>query len=206
MIKRVLAYIFDIFAISIIVGALAVSPMNPNSDAMTEMQNEYVEKIKEFEVYDEDSDSDKAASIDVDGFIEYYKDYMYEYNRLSVYEEVITLVCIILYYVVFAYFFDGQTVGKRIMRIKVVKKDSTRADIASLIIRAVILFRIPFSVLAQVLVFFINQESFVRLYAFLNVITFALNVAIIAMIIVREDKRGLHDILAKTKVIESEVV
>lgn len=204
MIRRILAYIFDLFAISIIVGALSSSPLNPKREKMFELQDEYMEKVEEFqEIFQEGTDEEKVE-LDITGFLDYYQDYMYEYGKVSVYEEVITLLCMVLYFTVFAYYFGGQTVGKRLLKIKVVDKDGEKVKMSWLFLRTIILFGIPFSIVAQILIFTLSRQQFIEAYSILNAITIILNVIIIGLMFFRDDRRGLHDLLSKTKVIREE--
>ncbi len=92
---------------------------------------------------------------------------------------IIFAIIILVYYAIVPLVLDGQTIGKKIFKLKIVSENEEKVDYKTMIYREAI-GRI-----------FINFAS-LGLSAIVSVIVMAL----------REDKRDIADILAKTKVID----
>ena len=200
-IKRIVAFIIDIFIVSIIAGALSVSPLNPDKDKaenyrleLEEITVEYMDRISSAE------DTDKDILEIYDEFRESAVQYNYDIARNSVYEQIITVVCMILYYCLFANYFESQTVGKRLMKLRIETKDGNTPSLWILILRMILLFRIPISILSSILCFILNAKDFYDISSLLTIITTAYSLTLICMALWRKDRRGLHDLISGTKV------
>jgi len=204
-IRRVLAYIFDVIAISLISSALSMSPLNPNIEKKESLNIEYTEKVEELNEslskLDSDEDSEKVNELS-ENFYEYYQNYLYKQTRISLYEGLITFSSIVLYFVFFAYFFEGETVGKRLMKIKIVKNDGKRVKIVNLLVRAAFLYGVIITALNIIFSYVFPIKSFLYLYNVLYYISLGIEVTTLIMILKRNDGRGLHDLIAGTKVID----
>lgn len=100
---------------------------------------------------------------------------IFDFFRLG----IVFIIFFILYYVAVPYYYKGQTIGKKVFKLKIVSEDGGEVNIRKLFFREVI---------AKV---FIDYLS--------------LGVTVIASFItmlLREDKKSLSDIIAKTKVID----
>lgn len=86
---------------------------------------------------------------------------------------------LILYYIIIPLFTKGQTIGKKIFKLQVVREDNEQLDSKTLFYREGV---------GRILIIFAS----LGLTSLVSVIIMAL----------REDKKGLSDILAKTKVID----
>ena len=91
----------------------------------------------------------------------------------------INVLLICSYFTLVPYLLDGQTLGKKIFRIKVVMVDGSEITFASLFVR---------EILGKLLLNFIN--------------IFLANLASYALMLYREDKRAIGDIFAKTMVVD----
>ena len=92
---------------------------------------------------------------------------------------LIFAIILLIYYAVIPLVFDGQTLGKKIFKLKIVRDDGSKIN-----------YRIMF-----------YRECIGRI--FINVTS--LGITVIASVIImalRDDKKNLLDILAKTKVID----
>lgn len=92
---------------------------------------------------------------------------------------VVNALLICSYFTLVPYILDGQTLGKKIFRIKVVMVDGSKITFASLFVR---------EILGKLLLNFIN--------------IFLANLASFALMLYREDKRAIGDIFAKTMVVD----
>lgn len=200
--KRVLAFIIDGIIISVIGAILLATPLDPNAERIQKLDSDfnlkYTEVLNSLSEVDE-SDSQEIESI-YDEFMIDYKDYLKENVKLSVFENAVIVLVIIGYFVVLALSLKGETLGKKIMHLKVYNNDGTPVGGVGLLLRTIILFGIPFIVLDTVCAYVLNSNAFSYAHVILMMLSYGLNLAIIIMVFVRKDGRGLHDVLAKTKV------
>jgi len=190
--KRACAYIFDILILSVLVSLLSYLPiLNPNRE-------QYSEKYNELIMVREQLDKNE---ISLDEFEQAYKPIAYELYRLNTNYVVIDLVCVLLYFVVFQYFFDGQTLGKRLFQIKIVSNNDEPLTILNYFLRAIVLSNVLISIALQCIVHFMSVDSYYEVYQNVNLVGSLILYIIVAMVLVRYDGRGLHDFVGNTKVI-----
>lgn len=204
VLKRTIAYIFDVISVFLIAMAISVSPLNPNYDKSISLQEKYISASEEYleKVKTVDKDDEEALRSASDEYEKYARDYILDYNRTTIYEKAITLSVLILYFGVFAYIFEGETVGKRLMKLRIVTREKEKPSLSSLIFRTFILFGMPFSISTMVLSYVCSVDTYYEIYSILYVLSLGFNIAIIWTSIIKKDRRGIHDIMAKTKVIE----
>lgn len=110
------------------------------------------------------------------------------------------IVVYILYFVVYQAYNSGQTLGKKVFKIRVVKVDDSVPNINMLIRRCLIPYGILVNFLLAILILILNKNIYNTLNIILtNLHLIILGVSILCMLI---KKRGIHDYLANTKVEE----
>lgn len=132
-----------------------------------------------------------------------YKEVYYKLDKYNMIYNVSYIIVTFLYFVIFNMITGGVTLGKKLMRLKIVNnKDSSEGvSIFSYIVRFIMLYQ-PIYYLARLIS--VNILGVGSYYDVLNTIyTFHtyLEFVIVTFVIVRLDGRGLHDIISKTKVI-----
>jgi uncharacterized RDD family membrane protein YckC len=127
----------------------------------------------------------------------------YKTAYYGVYVNIIAIVLSVLYFVVFQYFNDGKTIGKAIFGIKVVTDDMKKPKMTSFLIRSLIVNRIAVDTAGVILIRLASEAAFKEYSYILDVIGFGLILASFMLMVFREDAKGLHDLLAKTAVINS---
>ena len=70
---------------------------------------------------------------------------------------VVSIVIYILYFVVFQAYNNGQTLGKKVFKIQVVKNDDSMVDINTLLIRSLIPYGILVNFISLVLILFVGK-------------------------------------------------
>lgn len=202
--KRLIAFFLDYFAITLIAGALVATPINPYYDDELKLQEEMQEITEEYSqkmlAVPEDSEKENDSKELLAKYKETTKPYAHEIAKKSIFDVTITSTLIILYYVVFAYFFDGQTVGKRIMKLRIETKDGNRVKWSNLLIRTVLLYTIPFSILTPLLSYVLNTNAFNSVYNVIYWLNIVFEIVLIISIFSKEDHRGIHDMIAGTRV------
>lgn len=136
-----------------------------------------------------------------DEFKEKENYYTYHLEKNYVVAYIINFVITLLYFVLFQGFTYGQTLGKKIMRLKVVTDEGERVSYKQLLIRSVFLFSIIYYVLETIAIFVVPIKYFLYIYNSLLFLNSLLSIIIIISIIISKNSKGLHGLVSKTKVI-----
>ena len=135
----------------------------------------------------------------------YNKEYKKTYYKLEKYNlcyNISYTVVVLLYFVGFNILTNGATLGKKLLRLRIVSnKDNTKVSVINYIIRCILLYQ-PIAYLTKLITInFLSVNDFYNLNSIVYNIHSCLEFIILTFMMVRLDKRGLHDILANTKVI-----
>lgn len=128
----------------------------------------------------------------------------YLITKESILSPIIMIFIMIIYYGVGQYYLGGQTIGKKIVRLKVVSNSDKKINILSFILRVVILENIIFNIVDIVTILTLDYNNYYNISNMISTATSLVEMAIIFMIVSRQDGRGLHDFIAGTKVIALE--
>ena len=187
--KRILAYLIDIFIVICIATILTM---------FIPVSEEYVNQMNELNEVLEDYSSGDILETE---YLEKFNDISYIVNKESVQVSIVSVVLSTIYFVVLAYYMNGQTFGKKIMKIQVVSANSKKLTMNNYLIRSLIVDSILMNTISIVTILFLEKSSYLKVYDATSTIFGAIYVVIFAMILFRQDGRGLHDLLANTKVI-----
>lgn len=189
VIKRVMAFLIDMFIVSIIISMCSFSMNNYSS-------NSYLEKFSDI------SNSYISGDISSSDYVNKYTDVIYSVNRANLNSNIISLVVLSGYFILFQFMNGGRTIGKQLMHIRIVNKDMGNVRFYSIVIRAFfineilsILINIILVLLKRKYLFFVVYGGFSMLFNLLMVISFL-------MIITRNDCLALHDIISNSCIIE----
>ena len=121
------------------------------------LQEDYIEIIDLKEYYEDEQitkkEYDKIYDLVYSEYNEIYQDSNYELMKINYISSIITIICTILYFTVFGYFCNGQTLGKRMLQLQVVSKDNKKANILKLLLRTTVLTGIITNSLNLILLF-----------------------------------------------------
>ncbi len=190
--KRFLAYLIDIILVGTIMGIISAIFTTKNATVLSnqflELNEQVINTKLDFGIY-YSRVADITLSLDRENFM----------------INIINCVIIILYFVVLPLYKNGQTLGKKIFKIKIVREDQEDLTANELIIRNIVVNGLLNTFLAFCLVFLLSGFEYFTITSILGFIQFVLVVVSACMIIFRKDKKGLHDIITKTKVVYEEV-
>lgn len=140
--------------------------------------------------------------------IDYLEEYMntplqYNYQKEALVPTIISVSVIIAYFVIFQYMNKGQTIGKKLMHIKVVdEKTKKPISIGLGFLRSLLILNILSSILSILYLYILNKNNYFLVY----IVTVGIeNLFILisgAFILYRKDKHGIHDIITNTEVIK----
>ena len=190
--KRIVAYIIDYLLITLVSTALVyITFINPRYD-------EYLEASKEYNAVAEQYYSKEITAKE---FSEQINDLSYELNSTGYVYTIGNIIIIFLYFGVFVYFTKGQTLGKRIMGIKIVSIKKKDLTFYHYFIRAFILNGVILNLCTLIAICF-KESTYLKIYSAASNFDLILMIILFLMILFWKNGRGLHDILAGTKVID----
>lgn len=198
-IKRISAYIIDIFIVLILVTLL--SQINVLNSYKKKYDKAY-EKYTEF--YKENFSENTTIDYDILKSSEYL-DMMHDLSFYSMSYTIIEIVVIILYFTLFPLLFDGQTIGKKICKLKL-SSDKGKLTFRSLLIRALfypiftnIILYVPLSNFLTLLCVILFKGK-VYFYSNLIISIIATIYSYIDILFMINKDAAIHDKLSHTKV------
>ena len=186
--KRLLAYVIDTIILTLIIGVLSSVVSNKQYEKASE---EYM-RLQE---------SYMKQEINITEYQNDIKPLVYDMQKSSVTINTVSVLLSIAYFIVFQYLNRGQTIGKKLMRIKITENNK-EPSLKAMVIRTIIINSILTGILNIVLVYLLNKNTYYTGYQIVSYIELAFAFISALLIIYRKDKLGLHDIIAKTEVIE----
>ncbi len=184
--KRVCAYIIDILILNLIISLITLN-LNTN--------NKYNEELFEL--------TNKYTSQEIT-----YEEMLSEYSKLNYNSQkdnyiyyTIEFIITIGYFIVFQTLNKGQTIGKKLLKIKVVNNDNSEVKFKGILLRSVFLYNILSLAMVCLTIKYLNVHTYNNIYSTITIVETLFTIITFVFIIYKKDKRGLHDIMANTKVI-----
>lgn len=186
---RLTAYIIDVIIISLITSIIFTSIPTNNKELEKQLSSLQDEVLSNNITYEE--------------FIDEYQDLYYKNKKDTMTQSAITLTITIAYFVIFQYMNKGQTIGKKILHLRVVDNNTEKPlSIFKGLIRSLLIWNILSGTLGIVLIYILNKESYITSYLIISSLE-SIFIFITAMFtLYRKDNRGLHDIIINSKVIK----
>ena len=189
--KRVIAYFIDIMIVSALSSILSLAL--PKNDTYNTKMDELSKTMEKFQ----------NKEIDKDEWTKAYEDISYDISKASISSSIIIIVVSVGYFVLFNYYNDGQTLGKKIMKLKIVSSNGNPLTINNYVLRSLIINSILSQLISALLLCVLSKDNYL-LYGSNAVSALSLISAIsFVFAIYRSDGRGLHDLISNTVVISS---
>ena len=193
ILKRIGAYLIDFIVITLISMILTkMSFINPKYDEYVEVTTKYNEILSDY--YEKE--------IDIDELNEEVNEISYEMNKSGYVYLIGDIVVIILYFGVFNYVYKGQTLGKKLMNIQIISNKNKPLKIFNYFIRCIILNGIIMDIITLIAICF-SKSTYYDIYRIGSNINMMFQIMIFLSIMFSVSGRGLHDIIAGTKVIST---
>ena len=190
--KRLFGYIIDLIIIMLLTSLVtAFIPTSEKAKGLTNNLNDMANEITEKET------NIKTLSTEINKI-------NYELSRETVINSLVIIVIYILYFVVYPVYNNGQTIGKKLSKLKIITNTGDKLSINNMLFREFILHSIAFNLLTTLVVMVLNNEQFLICSNILSIIQMIMFAAIIFMVVIRKDGRGLHDIVGNTIVVNEE--
>ena len=137
---------------------------------------------------------------------QYSANYYYNNNKYNLIPNIIGIIIAILYFGVFEFIMNGQTIGKKLFRLKTLDNDKPKKKIPvwKYLVKSLIVGQVIFnlaSLICLIVAYFTKNVLFFGTAT--NIIydvQYAFNIALVLIILFRRDERSLHDILLNIRV------
>ena len=142
-----------------------------------------------------------SGELTVDEFLEESEDISYDIMKATYISSIAGIVVYLLYFVVFQAYNNGQTLGKKWLKLQVVKTDDSNVDMNSLLRRSLFPYGILVNFILVVALLFASKHAYLSINTILSNIQMIIIFITLIMMFMKD--RGIHDYLANTKVIEA---
>ena len=189
--KRFGAYIIDMLIVILI--SLFISNICSSDYQLDNYKKNFDKAIKLTEKLEKEKITEK----------EYKKEYRklnYELDKSSTTTSFVVIACMIGYFGIFQYSQNGKTVGKRLFKLQVKKNDDGDLNIGNYLLRSFILYNIVFTLTRLALIYTLKQNDYMNYRDILSNVQTIVTIIIVVSIFFSKEGRGLHDLIAGTKV------
>ena len=192
--QRVLAFLIDLVLLSMITSLITMFiPVNDTATKLYEEQNRVLEGYVE-------------GTVSMEEYVNQMVDISYDISRQTVIVSIVTIVISLLYYVVYPCYNNGQTFGKKLMKIKLVKTNDKELTMNDLLIRSMINNSILVNIINVALVLFLGKNLYLSTSSFVSIIQYLVLTISLIMIAFTKNAQGLHDKVCKTEVVVADTV
>ena len=190
--KRIGAYLIDIIIVSLIF--LILTAFIPESKNVITLNDE-IEKV---------SENFLNQTINTNEYFNQTVILSHSLSKETFLSDLFNFVLMIGYFVILPYYYNGQTIGKKLLKIRIVKEGG-ELGVNDLIMRNVIVNQFTYTLISLALVFIAGDITYFWITSTLAFMQILLVIISVFMIIYRKDKKGLQDIISNTKVIEDNI-
>ena len=171
---------------------------------LIKLDNKYLETLKD-KYEDKKINEEEYNDIIEKLNLQYQKidtDYSYKLLKYSIIPTIVNLMCIMLYFIVMQFYFGGQTLGKKILKLKVVSNNDKKLSIVNFLIRSLIVNELFINILNVIFILVLSKGNYLIYNKIIYVVTYILEMDILFTMVFDKQNRGFHDYISKTKVIE----
>ena len=190
-VQRFIEFLLDIFILSSIASLISYPFLDAKSiDKLNKNSSEVIEKYT-------------TGEIDMDTYVDEVKGISYQLSQKQGVVSLVTLFLAVLYFIVYQYYNNGQTIGKKLMKIKVVSSTDKEITMDSFIFRSLIVNSILVDMISFAIVIFGNETAYFYGVAICGIIKYTLLLICGFMVMWSKSGLGLHDRIAHTTVVKA---
>ena len=190
-VQRFIAFLLDIFILSSIASLISYPFLDAKSiDKLNKNSSEVIEKYT-------------TGEIDMDTYVDEVKGISYQLSQKQGVVSLVTLILAVLYFIDYQYYNNGQTIGKKLMKIKVVSSTDKEITMNSFIFRSLIVNSILVDMVSFAIVIFGNETAYFYGVAICGIIKYTLLLICGFMVMWSKSGMGLHDRIAHTTVVKA---
>ncbi len=188
--QRFVAFMIDLILVSFITSLVtAIIPTNSSIDKLYDQQVKIVENYTN-------------QKITMQEYVNQLVDINYDIAKQTGIITLISIAISLLYYVLYVYKNDGQSIGKKMMKIKIQKKDKDKElTMNDLLFRTMILQGTLVSIIGFCTILFLDKDTYLATNSLLNLIQYSILIISFFLVAFTKERQGLHDMVAKTEVV-----
>ena len=186
--KRIISYGIDLIIVTMISSFLLAMFSMDNSEEFVNSYNHYINITNSY-LENEVSENEVIQA-------EY--DMMQTSSTLYITKIAVTLI----YFSILPYLRNGQTIGKRITKIKVESNNNQELNPGLMFLRGTISSLIYIDIINMIALSVASPNAWYNITYLTSSLTYVTYIVLLQFIIIRKDKRSLHDLISNTKVIE----
>lgn len=189
--SRLLAFLIDVIIVTLIFSLInSLLPKSHNiqvlEQELTELRSNYLKK-----------------DIGISVYFNRYATIQRSLEQQHIPNYILNTVIILCYFGLVPYYWDGKTVGKKLLKIKVIKNEKkTKVSLNDYLLRLLINNGIICLLISMVTVFIFDDVKYLLTVIICGIIQFLLVIISSFMIIYRHDLKGVHDLICGTSVIK----
>ena len=188
-IQRLIAFLID-SAIVVFAASLLSTPFI-NSERITELNGKSIELMENY----------KSGKISNNEYLAEYMNITYDTAKNEGIVSLISVILGLVFFVMIPLYKNGQSIGKRILRIKIVS-DTGQLTMNQLIFRSFVANSVLINLISVVLMLFLSKNSYFYCYGLFIIIQYVITAFSIFLIMCRKDGKAVHDLLVQTQVVK----
>ncbi len=192
--QRLGAFIVDIILVSIFSTFITmIVPVSDAANKLYEQQDQIMERY-----------INNQANIEE--YVNNMIDISYDIAKETGVITIVSVVISLLYFVVIPMYKDGQTLGKKLLKIKIVKSNDTELSMNDLLFRAFLNTSILVNIISVCLVFFASKQLYLSASTIISGIWYIVIISSAFMVAFSKNRQGIHDKIAHTEVVMLEKI
>ena len=126
----------------------------------------------------------------------------YKISKANVYQSIISFVVYVLYLGVVQWLMKGQTLGKKLFKLKVVNKNDIdkKVPLWNYLLRAVFVSELLLIGTDLILAMVLDLNPYLTANYWISNLRYIYEMAFLIVLIIRDDQRSVHDLLLNTRV------
>ena len=188
-IQRLIAFIIDAFLVSLVVSFVSL-PLTDSKKVET-LENKTIQLMEKF----------TKNEITMDEFTSEYISIYYRIGRDTGVTSLLTIFFGVCYFVVYQTYKNGQTVGKKLMKIRVISDDG-ELFMNQMILRSFLANSLLMNICIYLFMLFSSKNVYFYSSVVFELIQYIVVIISVIMIMYRKDGCSIHDKLLHTKVIK----
>ena len=187
--QRFVAFMIDLFLVSALTTLVTTFiPTNGTIDKLYDQQTKIIENYT-------------SQKITMEEYVNQLVDISYDIAKQTGIATLVGIAISLLYYVLYVYKNDGQTIGKKMMKIKIKNKNDDQLTMNDLLFRTMILQGTLVSIIGFCTILFLDKDTYLATNSLLNLVQYSVLLVSFFLIAFTKEKQGLHDKLVGTIVV-----
>ena len=189
--RRLVAYLIDLILVSLLAGVISLlvikdETYNKDTERLMQLTKDY-----------------STGELTKEQYTEQFDDLNYQVTKEGVGITIVNCSVALVYYVILCYFCHGITLGKYIMKLQIVSAKDKELNMGNYLLRGLLVNLILSNIASIICVYAFNKETFIAVYPKISTCFTFFILASLLFMMYRNDGRGLHDLIANTKIIST---